>query len=304
MNKQLVKIIVPGGATYDNSNPLGSNKITVGSKLTFAISADFPNVYFTGILLKDALPLLAGPNSNVYDIAFQTDNTLKDMSGINVDINDTDGNGTADTSFNGQSLSGTTSTGNTSWLTISDPNYINFDLGSGNGGNKFSILFTVDILPTAPETIEPNGLHPLLNVATGEYRNAGGTLFSDLLKEVPFTIAIPKLNIAKTASGGTNVAYGKQVDYTVTISNSGAAAAFAENIVDSIPADMTLDVGTWTIKSQTGLTLSNANISQSGTGLSIDFNTGSLGSSRSLIGAGDSAIVKYTLRPTSSFVIK
>jgi hypothetical protein len=56
------------------------------------------------------------------------------------------------------------------------------------------------VLPTAPEVIDPSGLHPLLNVATGKYRNQAGTLFSDLLKEVPFTISTPFLNITKTAS--------------------------------------------------------------------------------------------------------
>ena len=166
------------------------------------------------------------------------------MYGNSVDINDNDGNGIADTSFNGKTLSGTTSVGNNSWLSTSSPNYINFDLGSGNGGNKFSILFTVKILPNAPEAIDPDGLHPLLNVATGEYRNAGGTLYADLLKEVPFTIALPALNVAKSASG-SNIAYGNQVDYTITLTNSGAAPAYAENILDVIPANMDLD--TWSI---------------------------------------------------------
>jgi hypothetical protein len=121
------------------------------------------------------------------------------MNGSGVLINDNNGDSTADFSFNGKTLSGNVIP-NASWVKLEDPNYINFDLGSGNGGNTFSILFTVDVLPTAPEVIDPSGLHPLLNVATGKYRNQAGTLFSDLLKEVPFTISTPFLNITKTAS--------------------------------------------------------------------------------------------------------
>lgn len=312
MNKQLISAIVPGGGTYNNSNPLtGGTRLTVGTELTFAISADFPNVYFTGIKLKDALPLLSGPNDDVYDIAFQTNPGLLDMYGSAVDINDNDGNGFADTSFNGKTLSGTTSVGNNSWLSTSSPNYINFDLGSGNGWNKFSILFTVKILPTAPEAIDPDGLHPLLNVATWEYRNAWGTLYADLLKEVPFTIALPALNVTKTASG-SNIAYGNQVDYTVTLTNSGAAPAYAENILDVIPANMDLD--TWSIVYSGSVSnIPNSNITQNGTGLTIEVGTGTLGSSRSLIPVDNFGwvtsekenivVIKYTLKPNVNFIV-
>jgi hypothetical protein len=59
MNKQLIRVEVPGGTIYDSSNPITqSTRISAGSKLTFAISAKFPEVYFTGIELRDALPLL------------------------------------------------------------------------------------------------------------------------------------------------------------------------------------------------------------------------------------------------------
>lgn len=130
MNKQLVKVELPDGTIYDSSNPLNISGIPVGSHLTFAVSTTFPSVYFTGILLKDALPLLSGPNDQVYNIQFQTDAALKDMSGATVPINDANGNGTADNNFNGLTLSGD-HIPNAAWISLANPNYLLFDLGSG-----------------------------------------------------------------------------------------------------------------------------------------------------------------------------
>lgn len=96
--KHLVSITVPGGTVYDYSTGLPSS-IPAGSALRFALTMDFPEVNFINPKLIDALPLLAGPNTNAYDIAFQTNTTLKDIYNTGVLFNTNDGV-TPDTNFN------------------------------------------------------------------------------------------------------------------------------------------------------------------------------------------------------------
>lgn len=78
MKKQLISVTLPGGSVYDATTGLPPN-LPPGSALRFALTMDFPNVYFINPKLIDALPLLAGPNTNVYNIAFQNNPTLKDI---------------------------------------------------------------------------------------------------------------------------------------------------------------------------------------------------------------------------------
>jgi hypothetical protein len=88
---------------------------------------DFPNVHSSGSIVTDALPLLAGPNDSIYDITFQTDNSLRDINNTLVAINDDNTDGTADSSFNGLTLSGTMMP-NSSWVEDTPANNIEFHL--------------------------------------------------------------------------------------------------------------------------------------------------------------------------------
>ena len=86
--KQLVRIVFPDGTVYDAGNPLPNDvSIPVESRLDFNVSMDFPNVFSNGARLVDALPLLTGPNTDTYNIAFQTDSSLLDLDGNPVPVN-------------------------------------------------------------------------------------------------------------------------------------------------------------------------------------------------------------------------
>jgi hypothetical protein len=68
-----------------------------------------------------------GPNESIYDIAFQTDNTLRDIQNNLVAINDDNADGIPDSIFNTLTLSGTTFPNN-SWIQSSPANNIEFHL--------------------------------------------------------------------------------------------------------------------------------------------------------------------------------
>jgi hypothetical protein len=100
--------------------------VPVGSTLEFVMSMDFPNVPFIDAHVLNALPLLTGHKENIYDIEFQTNTSLNDIYGDSVKFNTNDGTNSGST-YNGLNLSGTTIP-NASWVSISEPNNIEFDL--------------------------------------------------------------------------------------------------------------------------------------------------------------------------------
>ena len=88
---------------------------------------DFPNAYFSGAVLKDALPLITGPNEDAYNIAFQTITNLNDIDGNPVPYNNDDIDIAAESSFNGLTLSGSLP-GDSPWIHTSPANNIEFHL--------------------------------------------------------------------------------------------------------------------------------------------------------------------------------
>ncbi|MBS8122070.1 DUF11 domain-containing protein, partial [Candidatus Vampirococcus lugosii] len=294
--KRLISVELPDGTIYNsdnNSNYNTGTALPVGSTLKFAIEVEFPNVYFTGINIKDAIPLLMGPNDNISNINFQTDENLKDIFGNDLLTNDWNG---INNEFNGLVLSGDTASDN-HWIETTDANNIEFNLGSGMGGNTFAITFDVDILDKKPSSYNNEGELPQKNVAIASFRNSEGKLFNMNKMEVPFTIGLPALEVSKNSTG-TNVSYGNNVDFEVIIDNSkGRNDAYVENLIDIIPENMNFYTGSIV---GSGFTVTGANFNQSGTNLEISFNKIN---SRSNIKKGKSVIIDYTLAPTTGFVI-
>ena len=91
---------------------------------------DFPNVGSIGAVLKDALPIIAGPNTSTYNIAFQTNPTLLDLDGDAVPINDDNADGVVDLSFNGLTLGGTTPS-DSAWISTTPANNVEFNIAGG-----------------------------------------------------------------------------------------------------------------------------------------------------------------------------
>jgi uncharacterized repeat protein (TIGR01451 family)/fimbrial isopeptide formation D2 family protein len=308
--KHLVSITVPGGTVYDYSTGLPSS-IPAGSALRFALTMDFPEVNFINPKLIDALPLLAGPNTNAYDIAFQTNTTLKDIYNTGVLFNTNDGV-TPDTNFNWLNLLGT-NIPNAAWIQATPANNLEFQLNSGVGKKTFAILFTVNVLTTKPAGwMSTTWLVPLTNYAYSTCNNDSGTPLLLPVMDIPFTVNFPSVIATKTASGGTNVEAGKDIEYTVTLTNTGSSPAYIENIIDTLPVNMDGIIGS--IVSSGSLTeLPNSSITQSGNTLLISFDTWALSGQRSYLPIDNSwtplvkeniVVIRYTVRPNTNFVIQ
>lgn len=299
----LITIQTPDGTIYDNTNYNSWVLVPVWSSLEFVMSMDFPNVPFINAFLQNALPLLTWHNENVYDISFQTNKWLFDVYWNIVKYNTNDKSSwLADNSFNSWSLILSWSLiPNSSWINISDPNNINFDLWSWDWNKIFSIKFKVDILPNAPETIPENWLHPLLDVSLWNFENDQFIKQASLLDEFNFQISLPYLKISKTSSG-TNITAWKSVDYSIKIENSWKASAFAENIIDILPENT--DLVSYNITFSWWWVVPASSITQSWSQLNIIFNTWAISPNRSVIPSSSTIIVDYSISPNPNFVIK
>lgn len=306
---RLISIETPDTTKYgDWFNAYDPNLVVpVGSTLEFVMSMNFPNVPFIDANVLNALPLLTGHKENIYDLEFQTNTSLNDIYGSSVKYNTNDGTTPAST-FNGLSLSGTTIP-NASWVSISEPNNIEFDLGSGDGWNTFSIKFKVDILPDAPETIPTDGLHPLLDASIWSFSNDSAVKQSALLDEFVFNIHTPYLTVDKTVSA-VDVESGSDVNYQIAVKNEWKATAYADNIIDVLPDNM--DLQSYSITYSWSVTpLPNSLITQSGSELLIEYNTGAtLGKSITVVDNDGTAsidestvLINYVLSPNQNFVI-
>jgi uncharacterized repeat protein (TIGR01451 family) len=270
--KHLISITTPTGHVYDHTTGMPS-AVPAGSQLRFAVTMEFPHVAFLAPRLIDALPLLTGPNTHAYDFAFQIDTGLQDIAGKPVAYN-TENGSTPATTFNGRSLLGTTYP-NASWIKATGANNLEFSLGNGIGKKTFALLFTVDILPQKPNTPSlTSGLVPLTNFAYSSFDDDTATPNPLPILDVPFAVTVPYMSATKVASGATSVEAGKNIDYTVTLTNTGTSPAYLEHIIDALPLNM--DFITGSILSSGSALPVPASMVQVGTGLIIEFQTGAL----------------------------
>ncbi len=296
--KRLISIELPDTTIYNHANPLPANtKLPVGSKLTFWLVMDFPNVLSTWAFVRDALPLLTWPNNSVYDIAFQTNPTLRDINNNLVPINDNNDDWNADTNFNWLTLSWTTMP-NSSWISTSPANNIDFDLWEWNTAKTFSVIFSVDILPAKPSGYNNEWFLPEKNVSIAHFKNDVWSISNLDIFEVPFDIALPAVTLTKTMSG-TNIEAGSNVDYKIVLNNTWEAAAYVDDIIDTLPSDLTLQsfsmAGSW-------FSLANQAVTQSGNILNIEFNTwATLG--RSILPKHTSVTINYSVNVWTGILI-
>ena len=164
---------------------------------------DFPKSHFLNAYLRNSVPLLVGHVENLSGISFISDLTQKDVWGnpVGYNTNDTT-SGVADADFNGLIPSGTVIP-NASWITTSDPNNIEFDLGSRNSGtiapSRFAIKFKGEVLPQEP-TEKQSGLAPMKNVVVGYYENEAGALLDPVIQSTTVNVSIPNVTVTKTSS--------------------------------------------------------------------------------------------------------
>jgi len=312
--KQLIRIEFPDGTIYDSGNPLPAGvSIPVESRLDFNINMDFPNVFSTGAKLVDALPLVTWPNTATYNIAFQTNPGLLDIVWDPVAINDDNNDGTPDSIINGQTLGGTTPS-DTWWIDTTPANNLEFSIGSWDGAKTFSIGFSVDILPVAPSGWASSTL-PIKNVLIGSYSDDAASVNALALINEPFVLWYPIIEVQKDVSPDptTNIAFGDTVTYNLVIENTWDAGWYLENIIDTLPDNMTLDGWSFTaVYAWSAATpVPGASMTQSGNTLEIDFNT-QAPLNRSYLNIDDTStttidestiLISYDVSPTVDFVI-
>jgi len=308
-DKQLVSVEFPDGTIYNSWNPLPAwEAIPVGAEMTFVVSMEFPNVISTWATLKDALPLLTWPNDNVTGIAFQTNTSLQDINGDIVAFNDDDGNGTADTTFNGNVLWGTTPA-DSAWIVTSAPNNIEFNLWGGSVAKTFALTFVTEVLPAKPSGFSNQPELPQKNVLIWSFGDDGGWNNALWVVASPFTIGLPVVWVVKTSTW-TEISYGKNIPYQVIFSNTWKWIGFLENIVDILPDNLTLVSSSFTYSGWT--VVPNSAMTQSWNTLEINFNTGATYPWRSALWLDDDGtiwvdesvvILDYVVTPTQDFVI-
>jgi len=288
--KYIVSITSPDwSTTYDSSTWLPAS-IPVWSEIQYALVMNFPNVEFIDAKLIDALPLIVWPNDSVYDYAFQTDNTLKDINNISIEINDDNNDWNSDSSFNSLDL---TSTG---WILETPANNIEFDLGSWSWARTFAITFKVKILDVKPSWIS-NWISGLKNVSFASVNDDQTNVNPLEIQDVQLNLWVPELVLTKTMSG-SNIEAWSNIDYTVEIQNIWKESAYIENLIDTLPNSLGLQnylmTGSW-------FTVNSSSLTQSWNILDAYFNTWAL--NRSVLPANSSIKIDYTVKAWTGLII-
>jgi len=286
--KYIVQITTPDSNVYDSTTWLPTS-IPVWSEIQYALVMDFPNVNFINAKLVDALPLIIWPNNEVYDYTFQTDWNLKDINWVSIEINDDDNDGTSDTIFNGRDLSSTW------WITEVPANNIEFDLWTWTWNRTFSILFKAKILDLKPDSTE-DWISALKNVSFASVNDDLWILNNLEIRDVELWLWVPELALIKSISG-SNIEAWSFVDYKVEINNIWKQIAYIENLIDTLPDNLTLDsysiIGSW-------FTISSSNVTQSGNLILVSFDESNW---RSVLWAWSWVIVDYRLKAWTWLII-
>ncbi len=287
--KYIVKITTPDNTVYDNTTWLPNN-IPVASEIEYAVTMDFPNVNFINAKVIDALPLIVWPNDQVYDYAFQTNSSLLDINWNSIEINDNDNDGISDSIFNWLNL---TSTG---WISETPANNIEFDLWTWTWNKTFAMTFKVKVLDVKPDGIN-NWLAPLKNVSFASVNDDQALQNNLAIQDVELDLWIPELEITKTMSGSDIEAW-SDIDYSVEIKNIWTETAYIENLIDTLPSNLDLQIYTIT---GSGFTVNSPSLTQSWNILTIYFNTGS--TNRSELPKNTSVLIDYSVKANSGLLI-
>jgi uncharacterized repeat protein (TIGR01451 family) len=132
-------------------------------------------------------------------------------------------------------------------VTVSDaiPAGTTYVAGSADNGG----ILTAGVLTWSGLTVTAGGTLDLHFQVTVDGTDADGTLIDNTatVNDVPTNtthheVVTPALAIAKTADpvSGSVVQPGDQIDYTITVTNTGHAAALGETVTDTLPANVTV----------------------------------------------------------------
>ena len=250
LSKVIVSVTTSGGTLYDGTGGtptfnLSTDAVDPGSTVRFAITVDFPNVPFLQFILDDYLPLLSGPNNAVSNITFNTDASLVDIDGNLIAVNDSDGDGGSDSSFNGNTPPFTP--GPSGFPETIVNNGMRFDMGNVSPDATLVILMDVLITDDVPQPIPTDGLVTTRNNAICYWENDQGGIEDTLNQNVDFRIALPYLSIDKSITAVGPFDAGDTIPYEITVTNGGKSTAFLPYVEDVIDADLTIDTGSITI---------------------------------------------------------
>jgi LruC domain-containing protein/fimbrial isopeptide formation D2 family protein/uncharacterized repeat protein (TIGR01451 family) len=240
LETRLVRVETPDGTLYDGTpgTPAFTTDLALpaGTELTFALIGSFPNVPVLGVVVQDSLPLYAPPDE-VTGVAINAaaNRQALDIFGAAIPANDDDGDGFEDSDWNGRTplpIPGDAP----DFPYVLPPNAVVFDLDDAQPGATASLLLTTAISADVPDVIPTDGLIPTRNVGIGSYVDDQGAVQETFTDQQEFTFGVPYLTLTKEiVSPIGEVDAHDEIEYLVTLENTGSATAFLKQVVDSLP---------------------------------------------------------------------
>lgn len=132
-------------------------------------------------------------------------------------------------------------------------------LGVGTNQNGQELSWAIGTIPAGQQAVITlttwvantqnvnAGIAPVGNTASYTYQSGGVEVDGGSSTQVEFTVVEPDLAMAKNVANITNpgqpAASGDELEYTLTLTNSGTSTAFNTNIADTLPAELSFIAG-------------------------------------------------------------
>ena len=230
----------------ETDSTLGSTPfaLAIGEEVTYSYNITLPEIDLASVVVTDLLPT--------------------GLEFVSVTVTDVNGTGASG------SVTATPDGGN--------PNLITFDFGSMNNPSDGSIgpddVLEVEIVARVLDLGSVNAGVTLTNTASLDVTPVGGIAFDTQTDTADVLIVEPALSIDKTGPLALDPG-GPAEAFRIEITNDGvpgfAGPAYDLDIVDALPAGMTLDTGSLSFATSGGAPLTPSSLTASASGFTAEF---------------------------------